>query len=86
MQTRSFNIDMVSSTKANVSDSILEAIRDGHWDFEPEPIEEERFNSTVALPGTDDKVAELAFRVRHGLPLWHSGDRKYYDESEEALK
>jgi hypothetical protein len=86
MQARRVSIEMVSSGEANVADSILEAIRDGHWDFEPEPIEEDRFNSTLALPGTDDKVAELAFRVRHGLPLWHSGDRKYYDESEEALK
>jgi hypothetical protein len=76
----------VNSKGANVADSILDAIRDGQWDYEPELVEEERFDSTVALPGTADKVRELAYRVQNGLPLWHSRDRRFFDETEEALK
>lgn len=78
--------NLVQTTEANMADSILEAIRDGQWDYEPDPVKEDKYDSTPALPGTPDKVKELAYRVRHGLPLWHSGDRRFYDESEEALK
>ena len=69
-----------------MADSILDAIRNGEWDFEPDLVEEDRFESTQALPGTQDKVDEMADRVRKGLPLWHSKDRRYYDDSEDALK
>lgn len=60
--------------------SVLEAIKLGDWDFEPETIEEKRFNSTRAMPGTDEKLEVLAERVRTGLPLWHGRDRMDYDE------
>jgi urease gamma subunit len=86
MRSRGVSLNVVHSTEASVADSILEAIRDGQWDYEPDPVTEDRYDSTHALPGSADKVKELAFRVRHGLPLWHSGDRRYYDETEEALK
>ena len=62
--------------------SVLEAIRDGQWDFEPEQLPEDRYDSTSALPGTEEKVSELAKRASQGLPLWHSADRCFYNDSE----
>lgn len=65
-------------------DSVLDAIRLGIWDYEPEEeIRKETFDATKALPGTDQKLAVLAERLAHGLPLWHDGDRRAYDESDE---
>jgi hypothetical protein len=55
--------------------SVLEAIQEGFWDFEPAQTPENQFESTDAMPGTDEKVRVLASRVRAGLPLWHSADR-----------
>lgn len=65
-----------------VHKSILEAIRDGEWDFEPEQVAETRFNATGAMPGTREKLSVLADRVREGLPLWHGNDRREYDEDD----
>lgn len=62
--------------------SVLEAIKEGYWDYEPEVVEERRFNSTRAMPGTDAKLEVLAARVQAGLPLWHGEDRMDYDEQE----
>ncbi len=62
--------------------SILEAIREGDWDFEPEQVAENGFNPTVAMPGTHEKLSVLADRVRAGLPLWHGNDRREYDDAE----
>ena len=62
--------------------SVLEAIRMGIWDFEPEDVEDSRYDSTLAMPGTDEKVDVIARRVRNGLPLWHTKDRMDYDEGE----
>jgi hypothetical protein len=63
-----------------VAKSVLEAIKQGEWDFEPELVEEKRFLATRAMPGTDEKLEILAERVRAGLPLWHGKDRTDYDE------
>jgi hypothetical protein len=63
---------------------VLDAIRLGIWDYEPE--EESRdhhFDATKALPGTDQKLAVLAERLAQGLPLWHDEDRRTYDESDD---
>ncbi len=60
--------------------SVLEAIKEGQWNFEPEAVEERRFQSTRAMPGTDEKLHVLAERVRTGLPLWHGEDRTDWDE------
>lgn len=68
-----------------MAQSILEAIKHGHWDFEPEFRFKENFSSTGALPGTREKVDTLADRVRMGLPLWHPQDRKTFDDSDNAL-
>ncbi len=69
-----------------MADSVLDAIRDGHWDYEPEPVSADRYESTLALPGTPDKVSRLAQRAQAGLPLWHPADRRSFDESEDALR
>ncbi|QEG20644.1 hypothetical protein [Mariniblastus fucicola] len=66
-----------------MSQSVLEAIRQGKWDYEPDfsSRKKKRFNSTPALPGTEEKVATLAERALLGLPLWHPEDRKTFDDS-----
>lgn len=61
-------------------DSVLDAIKMGIWDFEPEDVDEKSFDSTTAMPGTREKLKVLAQRVQSGLPLWHSRDRRDYDE------
>lgn len=60
--------------------SVLEAIKMGLWDYEPEDVDDARFDATRAMPGTEEKVQVLAERIARGLPLWHSGDRRDYDE------
>ena len=60
--------------------SVLEAIREGNWGFEPEVVDEQGFDATRAIPGTDEKLRVLAERVRAGLPLWHDQDRADYEE------
>jgi hypothetical protein len=63
-----------------VAKSVLEAIKLGIWDYEPDSIEERRFPATRAMPGTDEKLEVLAARIRAGLPLWHHRDRRDYDD------
>ncbi len=67
-----------------MQDSVLEAIRKGQWDYEPQYVPEHQYDQTRALPGTEEKVAVLAERAKAGLPLWHSGDRRSFDDSEKA--
>ncbi len=66
-------------------DSVLDAIRNGQWDFEPEIVEPGEYDSTGSLPGSKDKIEILADRARQGLPLWHPSDRRSYDDSEQAF-
>jgi hypothetical protein len=61
--------------------SVLDAIKMGLWDFEPPETECSDYDSTDAMPGTDEKVRVLADRVRSGMPLWHPWDR---DDMEKA--
>ncbi len=66
-----------------MAESVLEAIKRGDWDFEPEEDFPSYDNTpTDALPGTDQKLTILAGRVQQGLPLWHPNDRRSYDDSE----
>lgn len=65
-----------------VPNSVLEAIKLGIWDFEPEELEADRYRPTAALPGTSEKLTVLAERVQRGLPLWHDSDRRSYDDSD----
>ena len=60
--------------------SVLEAIKEGEWGFEPERVDEDEFNSTHAMPGSNEKLSVLAARVEAGLPLWHGHDRTEYDD------
>ena len=63
--------------------SVLDAIREGKWDFEPEIVDVSHFDATCAIPGTDEKLKILAERVQAGLPLWHDKDRPDYEEPRE---
>lgn len=60
--------------------SVLDAIQAGEWDFEPEELSSGRFDSTAALPGSDEKLAILARRAEQGLPLWNDEDCIDYEQ------
>lgn len=64
--------------------SVLDAIRLGIWDYEPEKVDSTCFHSTRALPGSREKLDIMARRLATGLPLWHPEDRRTYDESAHA--
>ena len=60
--------------------SVLDAIKSGDWNYEPEDsMSDDGFDSTLALPGSDQKLEILVERIRSGLPLWHNSD--CYDHS-----
>ena len=61
--------------------SVLDAIRQGIWDFEPQDKEKVETPPTAALPGSREKLDILADRLRQGLPLWHPSDRLSYDDA-----
>jgi len=63
--------------------SVIEAVRMGIWDFEPDDQEASDFEATSAMPGTDQKLVVMAERVQQGLPLWHPGDRRSCDAPDE---
>ena len=60
--------------------SVLEAIRQGDWSFEPQNAQPAKQDATAALPGSTEKLDVLAERLRQGLPLWHPADRLSYDD------
>jgi hypothetical protein len=62
--------------------SILDAIKLGYWDYEPDEFERDAFAATQALPGTEEKLEILAARLEQGLPLWHPSDRRTFAEEE----
>lgn len=62
--------------------SILDAIKQGKWDYEPSFRKEIDYSSTNALPGSEAKLEVLAQRIAEGLPLWHPNDRLTWDDSE----
>lgn len=64
--------------------SIIEAIQQGVWDYEPVELEPQ-YPSTDALPGTTRKLDVLAERLEQGLPLWHPNDRQTSSETEDWL-
>ena len=63
--------------------SVLEAIRQGDWSFEPVTTQTVKVDATVALPGTPEKLDVLAERLRKGLPLWHPSDRLTFDDKDQ---
>jgi hypothetical protein len=64
--------------------SVIDAVRQGDWDFEPTTEAAVQVQATGAMPGTSEKLDILADRLRRGLPLWHPGDRRSFDDREEA--
>jgi hypothetical protein len=66
----------IGSKELYVPNTILEAIKLGQWDFEPQDVESQEFDACSSMPGTKAKLTALAERVRRGLPLWHPGDRQ----------
>lgn len=60
--------------------SVLEAIQQGIWDYEPRKLEKEDFSATSAMPGTKEKLDILAARLAQGAPLWHPEDRCEYED------
>jgi hypothetical protein len=66
-----------------VPNSVLEAIKMGIWDYEPEDVKSGDYSPTTAMPGTSKKLHVLAERVRLGLPLWHDRDRRSYDDLDD---
>jgi hypothetical protein len=61
--------------------SVLEAVKLGLWDYEPPKVEDGKYSSTKALPGSNEKLAVLAERLRQGLPLWHPKDPRNYADA-----
>jgi hypothetical protein len=66
-----------------VADSVLDAIKLGFWDFEPEQTKPANYNCTKAMPGTQEKLSIMVQRIQKGLPLWHPEDRRSYDDADE---
>jgi hypothetical protein len=64
-----------------VPNSVLDAIKLGIWDFEPQGHEQDDYEPTASLPGSGEKLAILSERVKDGFPLWHPQDRRTYDDS-----
>lgn len=64
----------------HVSKSVLDAIREGDWHFEPEQVDATHYQPTTAVPGSRKKLDILAARARAGLPLWHQDDRTDYEQ------
>ena len=48
-------------------ESVLEAIRHGQWDYEPDEVDEEEYNCTAALPGSNEKITALAARAEEKI-------------------
>jgi hypothetical protein len=63
-----------------MSKSVLEAIREGIWDYEPEEVDVNQYAATHAIPGTREKLRVLAERAQAGLPLWPVRDRADYED------
>jgi len=68
-----------------VSRSVLEAIKQGDWNFEPSGQQVVNLKATAALPGTTEKLDVLAERLKQGLPLWHPRDRLTHEDVEDAV-
>ena len=67
-----------------MTNSVLEAIQRGEWNFEPQDVDRGKYHATEAMPGTDEKLAILAARIKEGLPLWHPSDRHSFDDHDQA--
>jgi hypothetical protein len=68
-----------------MSRSIIEAIREGNWDYEPGTERADLPPATRALPGSVEKLEVLAERVRQGQSLWNPADRVSYGDGDNGL-
>ena len=66
-----------------MSKSILDAVREGNWDYEPIVMRDREFDATEALPGSSIKLEVLAERIASGQPLWHPSDRLHFSDPDE---
>jgi len=64
--------------------SVIDAIKEGDWQFEPGQEGPTKTEGTTAMPGTAEKLDVLAERLRQGLPLWHPADRRSFDDRDDA--
>ena len=67
-----------------MSRSVLEAIKQGDWNFEPSGQQIVNLKATAAMPGSTEKLDVLAERLAQGLPLWHPSDRRNYEDIEKV--
>lgn len=67
-----------------MSRSVLEAIKQGDWNFEPSGQQVVNLKATAAMPGSTEKLDVLAERLQQGLPLWHPSDRRNYEDIEKV--
>jgi hypothetical protein len=72
---------LVGIRSLSVPISVLEAVKMGLWDYEPPKVEDNTYDATRALPGSNEKLSILAERLRSGLPLWHPRDSRNYADS-----
>jgi hypothetical protein len=72
---------VIRTRRFTVPRSVLDAIRQGIWNFEPGDQEKPETPPTTALPGSREKLDILADRLRQGLPLWHPSDRLSFDDA-----
>jgi hypothetical protein len=67
--------------------SVLEAIKQGDWNFEPDAPASAPSDiaqkATTAMPGTEEKLVVLAERLQRGLPLWHPADRRSFNDADQ---
>jgi hypothetical protein len=67
-----------------VSRSVLDAIKQGEWNYEPATEGAGDVQATGAMPGSVEKLDVLAERLQRGLPLWHPRDKMSYDDEESG--
>lgn len=65
--------------------SVIDAIGDGDWTFEPGERVQGDFSGTNAEPGSREKLEILARRIQSGLPLWHPDDRHAEDNTQPRV-
>ncbi len=66
--------------------NVFEAILKYGHDEDFVPRDDEKFHSTDAPAGSEDKINALRDRVALGQPLWHMEDRKDYSGLTGAVR
>ncbi len=58
-----------------MSNSILEAVKMGRWDFRPHTVDYDELEASDAMPGMREKLDVLAEHLRRERLIWHGDDR-----------